>query len=228
LIDLYDDADAPSTIPKPRVPPSDIGVKRWHHDLWIKIVEAAIDDNPDKVVIDWHPAFLKPAALRYATSSPALLAWVKKWNDGKPYEAQIRPFGFLLSYTPKSGLSAKVPMIEDAETPRRGRPRKVAKAKPIAPYSKDIGRAVRGAFCRVSGNGVEPEQLKTYAEALQQYHVSPEAKFENGDYLDRGRTERRHIVATEFVLIGKEANRVGDSGEPDPISPPVAAFTRTR
>jgi hypothetical protein len=111
LIDLYDDADAPSTIPKPRVPPSDIGVKRWHHDLWIKIVEAAIDDNPDKVVIDWHPAFLKPAALRYATSSPALLAWVKKWNDGKPYEAQIRPFGFLLSYTPKSGLSAKVPMI---------------------------------------------------------------------------------------------------------------------
>ena len=65
MIDLYDDADAPPNLPKPRVPLPDIGVKRWHHDLWIKIVEAAIDGNPDKIVIDWHPAFSKPAALVY-------------------------------------------------------------------------------------------------------------------------------------------------------------------
>jgi hypothetical protein len=37
--------------------------------------------------------------------------------------------------------------------------------------------------------------------------LRPEAKFLNGDFLDRGRTERRHVIATEIVHIGKEANR---------------------
>jgi hypothetical protein len=213
-------------MPQPRVPPREIGVKRWHHDFWVKIVQAAIDGCPDRVAIAWHAALSKPAALRYTASSPALLAWVKMWNDGKPYDAQIRPFGFLLAYMPRGGLSAEMPDIQGAEKPKRGRPRKVARAKPIAPYGKDIDRAVRGAFCRVSGNAVQPEQLKTYAEALAQYHVSPEAKFENGDYLDRGRTERRHVIATEFILIGKEANRVGEHGDADPVTPPVTPFAR--
>ena len=75
-------------------------------------------------------------------------------------------------------------------------------------------------FDRVTGDAVDPTQLKTYAEVLAQYHLSPESKFENGQFLDRGRTERRHIVATEFVLIGKEANQVGEAGEQDPSLPP--------
>ena len=47
----------------------------------------------------------------------------------------------------------------------------------------------------------------TYAEALAQYHLRPEAKFLNGDFCDRGRTERRHVIATQLVHIGKEANK---------------------
>ena len=47
----------------------------------------------------------------------------------------------------------------------------------------------------------------TYAEALAQYHLRPEAKFLNGDFCDRGRTERRHVVATQLLHIGKEANK---------------------
>jgi plasmid maintenance system antidote protein VapI len=49
--------------------------------------------------------------------------------------------------------------------------------------------------------------LKTYAQALAQYHLRPEAKFENGDYLDSGPTRRRHVQATQINYIGKEANR---------------------
>jgi hypothetical protein len=49
--------------------------------------------------------------------------------------------------------------------------------------------------------------LKTYAQALAQYHLRPEAKFENGDYLDSGPTCRRHVQATQINYIGKEANR---------------------
>jgi hypothetical protein len=80
-------------------------------------------------------------------------------------------------------------------------------------------------FDRVTGKPVQPEQLKTYAEVLEQYHLSPEDKFENGQFLDRGRTERRHVVATGFVWIGKEANRVAESGEADPIWSAVEEFT---
>jgi hypothetical protein len=69
-------------------------------------------------------------------------------------------------------------------------------------------------------------QLKTYSETLGQYHLSPEGKFFNGRFLDQGRTERRHVVATELVLIGKEANQVGESGDPDPITEAVRVFRR--
>ena len=51
------------------------------------------------------------------------------------------------------------------------------------------------------------ERLKSYHEALAQYHLHPEAKFYDGDYLDCGATLRRHIVATAIEHIGKEANR---------------------
>ncbi len=109
-------------------------------------------------------------------------------------------------------------------TVKAGRPRKAHEPKPIAPYDTDPVSAVSKVFDRVAGDSVDPSQLKTYAEALAQYHLSSESKFENGRFLDRGRTERRHIVATEFVLIGKEANMVGESGEPDPIVAAVEEF----
>jgi hypothetical protein len=47
--------------------------------------------------------------------------------------------------------------------------------------------------------------------------LQTEGKFANWLFWNRGRTERRHVVATGFVLIGKEANQVGESGEADPI-----------
>jgi hypothetical protein len=51
------------------------------------------------------------------------------------------------------------------------------------------------------------DQLKTYTQALADYHLHPEAKFLNGDYLDRGPTMRRHVHAVGVRYIGKEANR---------------------
>jgi hypothetical protein len=69
----------------------------------------------------------------------------------------------------------------------------------------------------VTGQSISPDQLKTYAEVLAQYHLSSEDKFANGQFLDRGRTERRHVIASGFAWIGKEANQVGESGEGHPI-----------
>jgi hypothetical protein len=227
LIDPYKDSDAPRELPAPRVPLSEIGVKRWQHDLWLKIIQSALNGTPDQVVLNWHPTLLGPAASRYTASSPQWLAWMDSWNDGKPYSQQIRPFGFLLSFTARTGIFLPPPCLEEAavDTPKRGRPRKTGDCKPIAPYDSDPERSLPNVFDRVTGASVAPERLKTYAEALVQYHLSCEDKFANGQFLDRGRTERRHVVATGFELIGKEANRVGESGDADPVRSAVEVFT---
>lgn len=67
--------------------------------------------------------------------------------------------------------------------------------------------AASRCFDRVTGAPVPQETLKTYRQALAQYHLHPETKFTNGDYLDAGRTERRHIEVVSIDRIGKEANR---------------------
>lgn len=51
------------------------------------------------------------------------------------------------------------------------------------------------------------ETLKAYRQALAQYHLHPETKFANGDYLETGPTGRRHIQVVSIDRIGKEANR---------------------
>jgi plasmid maintenance system antidote protein VapI len=79
--------------------------------------------------------------------------------------------------------------------------------RPIAPYSQTSKEASAYAFDRETGKPIAANQLKTYAQALAQYHLRPEAKFENGDYCDRGPTRRRHVQATQINYIGKEANR---------------------
>ena len=80
---------------------------------------------------------------------------------------------------------------------------------------------------RVTGKPVRTDQLKTYAEVLVQHHLSCEGKFANRTFLDRGRTERQHVVATGFAWIGKEANRIGESGEANSIQSAVEEFTAT-
>jgi hypothetical protein len=226
LAEPYSEVNAPQGLPKPRVPRTEIGVARWQHDLWIKIIQAAIDGNPDQVSLDWHPSLSLPAGQRYSASSPHLLAWLDAYNAGKAYEDQVRPFGFLLVFMAKGAY----PDLESCvvEKPRRGRPAKGSKLKPIAPFGSDLARALTRVFDRLTGETIRAEQLKTYADVLVQYHLSPECKFANGDHRDRGRTERRHVIATGFVWIGKEANRVGESGEADPIVDAVQGFGKSR
>ena len=78
----------------------------------------------------------------------------------------------------------------------------------------------------MTGQPVPIEVLQTYQDTLVRYHLSPESKFENADYFDRGETVRRHVVAKGVELIGKEANGVGEFGEPTETFEPVADFSR--
>ena len=91
--------------------------------------------------------------------------------------------------------------------PKRGRPRKQSDMKPVSAFNKNIWEGAKTAFDRETGKPVQASLLMTYAEALAQYHLRPESKFLNGDFIDRGRTERRHVVVSQIFHIGKEANK---------------------
>jgi len=79
--------------------------------------------------------------------------------------------------------------------------------KPVAPFSKDLSQAVKQCFDRDTGDKVNKSNLKTYVDAVAQYHLHPETKFLNGDYIDIGTTQRRHIKVASIQNIGKEANK---------------------
>lgn len=201
----YGRHDAPNSIPAPAVPLDEIGVERWQYDIWHQIIRADLDGHPDQVDLDYHPALDQPAVSRYGATTPALLKWFKTYNQNRPYRDQVKPFNFLNSFFGRSPRE-----FSDAEehiVGKRGPRPKIQTAKPVAPFDKDIAKAARAAFDRETGKPVPSDALMTYKETLAQYHLRPESKFLNGDFVDQGRTERRHVRATAIIHIGKEANK---------------------
>ena len=98
LLAPYEGAEAPASIPAPVVSLSQIGVERWHYDLWHQIVRAALDGHPDQVALDYHPSLDLPAASRYGATTPKLLRWFNKHNARRAYADQVKPSNFLLAY----------------------------------------------------------------------------------------------------------------------------------
>ena len=122
----------------------------------------------------------------YGATTPALEKWFKKYNEDKPYCDRVRPFNFLLAMQATPQLKS---------------------LKPVASYDKNPAKALARCFDRASGERVRKSQLKTYLDALAQYHLHPEAKFLNANYLDKGITQRRHIIVKAIHHIGKEVNK---------------------
>tara|TARA_R110002049_G_scaffold306155_1_gene504129 strand:- start:1519 stop:4254 length:2736 start_codon:yes stop_codon:yes gene_type:complete len=222
----YTDENPSKFIPKPVYPLNSLGVNLWQHDYWYKVIEAALEGNFHCVPLDYHPALNAPAIRRYGATSPALHKWMKKYNEGKPLCEQVKPFGFMVAPLAKTGPWIDPDLPEVLTEIRRGRPAKSKSCKPIAPFERDASTAAEHAFDRDTGEPVPVECLKTYAEALALFHLSPEDKFENGAPWDQGPTRRRHVVATGITLIGKEANKVGEFGVGDPVFSNATIFSR--
>lgn len=202
LLSPYQDADAPADFPTPYKSVLGNGIERWHCDLWTQIVSAAIAGHPDQVRRDYHASLDAPAISRYAATTPELLRWFSKYNRDRPYPDQVKPFGFLFSMM--QGFDLRDERLSASMPKRRGkRPKRL---KPIAPFDTDHANALALAFDRDSGEPIHAAALKSYADALAQYHLQPESKFLNADYFDRGTTLRRHVEMTSTHHIGKEAN----------------------
>jgi hypothetical protein len=105
----------------------------------------------------------------------------------------------------------------------------------IAPYDPDPAKATRLCFDRRTGVSIPEALLRTHAETLAQYHLHPEDKFADADYLHVGETTRRHVRVAGVEHIGKEANRweerffVGDDPEAQMVygEPPKHLARRT-
>lgn len=199
----YDESKPAKGIPAPQGKLDKIGVAHWHHDLWWLIAKAAIDGHPDDVKFNHHSALKKPAASRYAATTPKSLRWFDKYNDGLPYAQKVKPFGFV------SAFSAR-PLIEQQILKSKRNSKANIQIKPVAPFHKNPAVSAKNAFDRITRKSVPVAHLKTYQQALAQYHLHPEDKFLNGDFLDRGTTLRRHIRVTGIEYIGKESNKWED------------------
>jgi len=208
LLPPYREHEAPVSIPAPVVPLAEIGVERWHYDLWHQIIRAALDGHPDQVDLDFHPNLNKPAASRYAATTPALLDWFKVHNADLAYSDQVGPFNFLLAFQVEPTAIYEFPDYEDsiAET-MLSNPKEIGWPKPIARFSRDAGSAADNCFDRETGKPIPAGVLKTYKDVLGSYHLRPEQKFLNGNFQDKGITVRRHVKPIEIRQIGKESNR---------------------
>ena len=174
------------------------GVRRWQFDVWFRILQAALKSS-DVVDLESIIGLKSKAVVRYAATTPLLLDWYAKYNRGLPYAAKVKPFNFLLMFH-VSPSAWRMRSASDSDLP-------TDLPSVVAPYDRDPAIAATHAFDRDTKQPVPESLLKTYAEALAQYHLHPEWKFEHADYLDHGKTLRWHVHAPFAEYIGKEANR---------------------
>jgi len=190
-------------------------VELWQEDLWCDIITAALKGEADELAFTGRPGFEQPAASRYGAVKPGLLRWFDGYNEGRPYEDQVRPFNFMIAYTalPLGLISASDP---DAAAWLNETTRDPA---PVAPFDTNPARGAESAFDRRTGKPVPKSWLKTYARALAQYHLHPEPKFHGGDdWTGSGELERRRINVIGVRHIGKEADNLEEAyylGETD-------------
>ena len=178
-------------------------VELWQEDLWLATIRAAMGENPIKLKLDYHPGLASPAASRYAATTPALLAWFKTYNAGRPHAQQVQPFNFLLAYH-----SLKLEMLAGQDPQAHALwQRQKRDPRPAAPYNTDPLAGAAHAFDRETGEGVPAHWLETYGRNLAQYHLHPEVKFWGGGWTERGPVRRRHVEAIAVQHIGKEADR---------------------
>jgi hypothetical protein len=204
LLPPYRDDGAPAYLPRPVVPLDTIGVSRWQHDLWHCIARAALHGNRDRPDFSALPNFDRPAVTQYSATTAHLMKWFDSYNADKPYSKQVRPFNFLLMFQadPLADWDSWR-QVHGIELPGQA----LATPCVIAPFESDPKKASAHCFDRDTGKPIPAKMLKTYGQALAQYHLRPEPKFLNADFRDIGETQRRHVQVTDIAYIGKEANR---------------------
>lgn len=204
----FDEVKQPADIPPPAGSLSDIDVEYWQYCLWHQIVAAALKGPLERPDYWGLPGFDQSAVARCAITTPHLAKGFRRYNRGKPYRQQARPFNFMLTFLPDRCSEPPIKILSVSRTGAlQARKIKFGRERVLAPYHEDLSLAIANAFDRDTGKPVPAFRLKTNRRVLGSYHLHPEAKFENGDWSDFGPTKRRVIQVTGIHHIGKEAHR---------------------
>ena len=180
----------------------DSGVRPWEEDVWKQIITAALGDKPREVDYAYRREMLKPARSRYSATRPAVLNWFRRYNEGRAYPEQVKPFNFLLTFFPRRQEDVTT------EDPSHEWDPKFEQMRPVAPYESDTDKALRRVFDRSSDRleKVPRKWLRTVADVLRDYHRQPEYKFLGGGWNEKGILRRRHILVDTIEDIGKESD----------------------
>ena len=180
--------------------------RKWIGQVWLNIIQKILD-LPTRVLE--FEGF--PAIGRITVSGPAVWRPFTKFNEGKAYGDQIKPFNFLISCH-----------VDSFGHPIGGDPEKFHL---IAPYEPDSRRWLdikwtdqySGNKYRVTTNGYFGDRsnarIKTYGDVLTEYESHPETKNADADGNPSGKQtigllQRRHIQIKETKYIGKESNLI--------------------
>jgi hypothetical protein len=86
---------------------------------------------------------------------------------------------------------------------------RLEEVRPVAPYNRDVGKAIPRIFdraCDPPGKPVPRHWLRTVSDVLRDYHRQPEYKFLGGGWNQEGVLRRRHVFAERIEDIGKESD----------------------
>ncbi len=163
--------------------------RKWIAQVWLNIIRKALGSGAKKLGFENLPAIG-----RITVSSPAVLRPFGRFNEGKAYKDQIKPFNFLLS----CHINAfGHPMGCDPE-----------EFHLIAAYESDSRQWLKMAWIdRYSGeqyaittNGYHGDRrtarVKTYGDVLVEYEFHSETKNADANGNPSGKTNNRSIAET--------------------------------
>ena len=121
-----------------------LGLLPWQWDFWLLMLEYALAGKLGPPDLPTQEGFRAPAITQYSVTTPYLLRSFQKYNAGKPYHRQVRPFGFMVMHQ----------QSDDAD------PSTVMRV--VAPFNRNPVKASRKAFDRDTGIPVRPSQFNAY------------------------------------------------------------------
>ena len=178
--------------------------REWIAQIWLNIIRSSLGMKTEAL-----PFEHAPAVGRITISSPAISRAFEKFNNGKPYREQIKPFNFLLSC-----------QVKPFGHPTDADP---AHFHLIAPYELDSRRWLRmpwidqysGKQYNISTQTSDRStaRVKTYGDIAREYEYHPESKCADAFGQPCGRQtlgllQRRHVGIELIRYIGKESNRM--------------------
>ncbi len=204
------------------------GVRLWEEDVWKQIISAALGDRPARSITH-SGAKCRPAHSRYGATRPAVLNWFKRYNEGRPYAEQVKPFNFLLTFFTRRQEDIAT------EDPTHELDPKLDEIRPVAPYEKDSEKALRRSstaiqrtwiLCRSNGCAPSPTSFATTTD-------SPNTSFSAAAGTRKACCDADTSSVDTIEDIGKESDgweedEARTEGQDTVLTYPSSSFDRDR